>query len=67
MARKKQRNSPHRADMLAERIRLRRQRTGRAQFMPARPSLSRRGKIGQPWLNKKHTPSRLKDRAEQRG
>lgn len=61
-----QRNSEVRADMLAERIRLRRMRTGLPQYMPARKSLSTRGERGQTWLTKKHTPSRLKDLAEHR-
>jgi len=54
-----QRNSPDRADMLAERIRLRRMRTGLPEYMPARASLSTRGDRGRPWLTKKHTPARL--------
>lgn len=62
-----QRNSNERAAMLAERIRLRRMRHGRAQYMPARRSLSTRGERGRPWLTKKHTPSRLRDMAEARG
>lgn len=61
-----QRNSEERAAMLAERIRLRRMRTGRAQYMPARRSFSTRGERGQTWRTKKHTPSRKKDLAEHR-
>lgn len=53
-----QRNSEARAEMLAERTRLRGMRTGYPQYMPARTNLSTRGERGRPWLTKKHTPAR---------
>lgn len=61
---KPQRNSPERADMLADRADEQRRRVPRITRTVSKPRFSKRGEPGQTWRTKAWTPARWRDLSE---